>query len=223
MKIRLLFLLFSLLFLGKLHAQETTDSNAVTTPVEKKFIYNPDHFIYTDLRYGYTKLGHLFHTGINYKYRYNIFKIGYNHVNNFTSLKDEENQLNDLSVLYGWSFRKKNFLFSASFGVGGIWGNATTNQKDLDTIPLDFNPQIQVKTVSFPIEVMFSFTPPPKLKTFSSIGIVFFGNFNNHKSYLGAGVNLSLGKVSPKLTEQEKKNPLKDYYVPKDRKNKWYD
>lgn len=223
MKSHLLLFIFSLLFLGKAYAQEDTDSSVVAATVEKKFIHNPDHFIYSDWRYGYTKLGHLFHTGINYKYRYNIFKIGYSHVNNFASVQENENQLNDLSVLYGWSFRKKNFLFSASFGVGGIWGNATTNHKDWDTIPLDFDPQIKVKTVGFPLEIMFSFTPPPKLKTFSSIGIVFFGNFNNHKSYLGAGVHLSLGKVSPKLTEKEKKNPLKDYYVPKDRKQKWYD
>lgn len=179
--------------------------------------------MYADLRYGYTKLGHLFHTGFNYKYRYNIFKIGYSQVNNFHNSPNERNHVNDLSALYGWSFRKKNFLFSASFGIGGVWGNAVTNQKDLDSIPLDFDPQIRIKTVGFPLEITFAFTPPPKLKTFSSIGVIFFGNFNNHKSYIGAGLNLSIGKVSPKLTEEAKKNPLKDYYIPKERKQKWYD
>lgn len=218
---RILFtILLAILSLPSLLAQEQTDSIPSTN---KKFIHNPDHFMYADLRYGYTKLGHLFHTGFNYKYRYNIFKIGYSQVNNFRNIPGEKNHINDLSALYGWSFRKKNFLFSASFGIGGVWGSAVTNQKDLDSLPLDFDPQIKVRTVGFPLEITFAFTPPPKLKTFSSIGIVFFGNFNNHKSYIGAGLNLSIGKVSPKLTEEDKKNPLKDYYIPKERKQRWYD
>lgn len=221
MKKYLLLLAFSFISLGTF-AQES-ENNVPSQTEEKKFIHNPDHFIFSDLRYGYAHLGHYFHGGINYKYRYNIFKLGYSHVNNFKTLPTERNQTNDLSFLYGWSFRKKNFLFSASFGIGGIWGNAITNKKDLDTIPLDFDPQIHVKTVGFPLEITFAFTPPPKLKTFSSIGLVFFGNFNNHKSYMGVGLNLSLGKVSPKLTEQDKKNPLRDYYVPRERKQKWYD
>lgn len=223
MKIKIFLHLIFLSLCGfQLTAQEVNDSTQHVVE-EKRFIHNPDHFIYSDLRYGYTNLGHQLHTGISYKYRYNIFKIGYSHTNNFHQNKDDENKINDLSFLYGWSFRKKNFLFSASFGIGGIWGNAQTNKRDLDTIPIDFNPQIQVKTVGFPLEVQFAFTPPPKLKTFSSIGLIFFGNFNNHKSYMGVGLNLAFGKVSPKLTEQEKKNPLKDYYVPKERKQKWYD
>lgn len=218
---RILFIiLLTSMSMPSLFAQEQADSIISTN---KKFIHHPDHFMYADIRYGYTKLGHLLHTGFNYKYRYNIFKIGYSQVNNFHNNPNERNHISDLSALYGWSFRKKNFLFSASFGIGGVWGNAVTNQKVLDSIPLDFDPQIKVKTVGFPLEITFAFTPPPKLKTFSSIGLVFFGNFNNHKSYIGAGLNLSIGKVSPKLTEEDKKNPLKDYYVPRERKQKWYD
>lgn len=206
--------------LSNTNAQESTDS--IITQLPKTFLYNEDHFAFADFRYGYTKLGHNFHLGANYKYRYNIFKIGYSHLNNFES-KVKSNQINELSFLYGWSFRKRNFLFSAAFGLGGLWGHATTNQKDLDSIPLDFDPQIQLKTIGFPLEIIFAFTPPPKLKTFSSIGLVFFGNFNNEKSYLGVGLNLALGKVSPKLTEAQSKDPLKDYYVPKSRRSKWYD
>jgi hypothetical protein len=201
-------------------AQENTDTTTIQVPTT--FLYNTDHFIFTDLRYGYTKLGNNFHTGFNYKYRYNIFKIGYSQINNFR--KDSlSNHINEVSFLYGWSFRKKNFLFSAVFGIGGVWGNAITNQKKVDEIPIDFDPQIKIKTIGFPLEINFAFTPPPKLKTFSSIGLVFFGNFNNEKSYLGVGLNLAVGKVSPKLTEAQKKDPLKDYYVPKERKQKWYD
>ena len=207
---------------SNISAQETSDSIAPIQP-PNTFLYNNDHFAFLDLRYGYTKLGHNFHSGINYKYRYNIFKIGYSQTNNFKKGTIESNQINDLSFLYGWSFRKKNFLFSAAFGFGGLWGNATTNQRDLDSIPLDFEHQNIFKTVGFPLEINFAFTPPPKLKTFSSIGLVFFGNFNNEKSYLGVGLNLAVGKVSPKLTEAQKKDPLKDYYVPKNQKQKWYD
>lgn len=203
-----------------LSAQEKSDSTVVNTD---KFIYNPDHFAYTDLRYGYTKLGHQFHTGLSYKYRFNIFKVAFSHINNFKTDPEKANKFSDASFIYAWSFRKKNFLFSAGFGIGGVWGSATTNQKDLDSVPLEFDPQIKIKTVGFPLEICFAFTPPPKLKTFSSIGLVFFGNFNSQKSYLGAGLNLSIGKVSPKLTEQQKKDPLRDYYVPKQRKQKWYD
>lgn len=203
-------------------AQEKSDS-ITTKDTSKTFLNNTDHFAFVDLRYGYSKLGHNFHSGINYKYRYNIFKIGYSQINNFKSNTIESNHINDLSFLYGWSFRKKNFLFSAAFGFGGLWGNATTNQRDLDSIPLDFEHQNVFKTVGFPLEINFAFTPPPKLKTFSSIGLVFFGNFNNEKSYLGVGLNLAVGKVSPKLTEAQRADPLKDYYVPKSRKQKWYD
>ena len=203
-----------------LFAQENTDTTVVQVP--NTFLYNPDHFTFADLRYGYTKLGHNFHTGFNYKYRYNIFKIGYSQINNFK--KDSlSNHFNEVSFLYGWSFRKKNFLFSAAFGLGGVWGNSTTNQKKVDEISIDFDPQIKIRTIGFPLEINFAFTPPPKLKTFSSIGLIFFGNFNNDKSYLGVGLNLAVGKVSPKLTEAQKKDPLKDYYVPKSRKDKWYD
>ncbi|HUH74803.1 MAG TPA: hypothetical protein VLZ75_10435 [Chitinophagales bacterium] len=200
-------------------AQESADT---TAQVPNTFLYNQDHFTFADFRYGYSKLGHNFHTGFNYKYRYNIFKIGYSQINNFKEAK-LNNHFNEVSFLYGWSFRKNNFLFSAAFGIGGVWGNSTTNQKRADSIYLDFDPQIKVKTVGFPLEINFAFTPPPKLKTFSSIGLVFFGNFNNDKSYLGVGLNLALGKVSPKLTEAQQKDPLKDYYVPKVRKQKWYD
>ncbi len=213
-------LLFATSGISALSAQEQPDSIVVNN---KKFIYNPDHFAYTDLRYGYTKLGHQFHTGVSYKYRFNIFKIAFSHINNFHNNPEKSNKFSDVSVIYAWSFRKKNFLFSAGFGIGGVFGNATTNQKTLDSIPLEFDPQIKMKTVGFPLEICFAFTPPPKLKTFSSIGLVFFGNFNSQKSYLGAGLNLSIGKVSPKLTEQQQKDPLKDYYVPKQRKQKWYD
>ena len=199
-----------------------TDTDSVSTERPAGFIYDPDNFIYTDLRYAYTKLGHLFHGGIAYKHRFNVFKIGYSQVNNFSKNPDKQNHLQDLSLLYCWSFRKRNFLFSAGFGVGGIWGNAVTNQKQgLDTIPIKFPPQIQVKTVGFPIEFTFSFTPPPKLKTFSSIGLVLLANFNSQKSYIGAGINLSLGKVSPKPSGAEINRTKKGYYQPKDRKPKW--
>jgi hypothetical protein len=213
--------LIYLVYPSNLFAQENTDTTA-TIQIPNKFIYNTDHFVFADLRYGYTKLGHNFHTGFNYKYRYNIFKIGYSQTNNFKE-KSFNNHINELSALYGWSFRKRNFLFSAAFGIGGLWGNSTTNQKKLDSIPLNFDPQINIKTIGFPLEINFAFTPPPKLKTFSSIGLIFFGNFNNEKSYVGVGLNLAVGKVSPKLTEAQKKDPLKDYYVPKSRKQKWYD
>lgn len=210
--------LLALLSMERSIAQESDE------PAQSKgFLYNPDKFVYADLRYGYTKLGHYFHTGANYKYRYNIFKVSYSQVNNFKAGTDQSNQINDASIMYGWSFRKKNFLFSIGVGVGGIWGNAITNEIKVDDLEIEFNPQINFKTVGFPLEINFAFTPPPKLKTFSSIGLVFFGNFNNAKSYLGVGLNLSLGKVSPKLTEQQKNDPLKDYYAPKERKQKWYD
>lgn len=188
----------------------------------ERFIYNPDNFAYTDLRYGYTKLGHHFHSGLIYKYRFNIFKLSYSHLNNFKNGTEESNQINDASIIYGWSFRKKNFLFSIGVGVGGFWGNAITNEVEIDDLDIEYNPQINFKTFGFPLEINFAFTPPPKLKTFSSIGLSFFGNFNNAKSYLGVGLNLSLGKVSPKLTEQQQNDPLRDYYVPKERKQKWY-
>lgn len=212
--------LLTWLYTPNVLAQENTDTTIAQVPTT--FLYDTDHFVFADLRYGYSKLGHNFHTGFNYKYRYNIFKIGYSQTNNFK--KDSlSNQINELSVLYGWSFRKKNFLFSAAFGIGGLWGNAITNQKKIDEIPVEVDPQIKIGTIGFPLEINFAFTPPPKLKTFSSIGLVFFGNFNNDKSYLGVGLNLAVGKVSPKLTEVQKKDPLKDYYVPKSRKDKWYD
>lgn len=217
-----IFTLFNLVSPSSLFAQENKDT-ITTIQISNKFIYSTDHFVFADLRYGYTKLGHNFHTGFNYKYRYNIFKIGYSQTNNFKSNTAKSIHFNELSFIYGWSFRKKNFLFSAGFGMGGLWGNSTTNQKDFDSIHIDFDPQIKVKTIGFPIEINFAFTPPPKLKTFSSIGLAFFGNFNNEKSYLGVGLNLAIGKVSPKLTEAQKKDPLKDYYVPKSRREKWYD
>ncbi|MCO5229996.1 MAG: hypothetical protein M9958_02450 [Chitinophagales bacterium] len=215
--------LLVLLFLGFIQisialAQSPSDSIVENS---EKFIYNKDHFAYTDLRYGYTKLGSNFHVGMNYKYRFNIFKIGFSHTDNFSKVIDNDNHLNDISFLYGWSFRKRNFLFSAAFGVGGIWGNAMTNKKRYDSIP--FEPQIKVGTVGIPIELVFSFTPPPKIKTFSSIGVAVLGNLNNQKAYIGIGLNLAFGKVSPKLTEAEEKNIIKDYYVPKERRQKWYD
>ncbi len=219
-KYLLIFFAFCLSGLGFVKAQETD-----TEPAKPhKFLYNPDNFAYTDLRYGYTKLGHYFHSGVSYKYRFNVFKIAYSQVNNFKPNTDKSNAVQDVSFIYGWSLRKKNFLFSMGIGMGGVWGNAVTNEKKLDSLEIDFVPQIRVKTIGFPVEINFSFTPPPKLKTFSSIGLSFFGNFNNNKSYLGVGINLSLGKVSPKLTEEDKNDPLRDYYIPKEqRKQKWYE
>ena len=220
MKKALLIYILFILGCAQLLANEKTDSSTVDL---NRFIYNPDHFAFTDLRYGYSRLGHHFHTGFNYKYRFNIFKIGFTHTNNFSKTDSASNKFNEIGALYGWSFRKKNFLFSASFGISGNWGNATTNQKTLDTVPIYFNPQINIKTVGFPIEITFAFTPPPKIKTFSSIGLVLFGNFNNQKSYVGAGLNIAIGKVSPKTPPHLVNNPLKDYYVPKQRRQKWYD
>lgn len=214
----LLLLLLIHLHYSAIKAQTATDTLGVNS---NQFIYNTDHFAFTDLRYGYTKLGSNFHIGMNYKYRFNIFKIAYSHTDNFNKNIDKNNSLNDLSFLYGWSFRKRNFLFSSSFGIGGIWGNAVANKKQYDSIP--FEPQIKVGTVGIPIEIIFAFTPPPKIKTFSSIGLGIFGHFNSHKSYIGIGLNLAFGKVSPKMTETEKNNHLKDYYVPKERKQKWFD
>lgn len=200
-------------------AEESSEAKKATS-----FLHDPDRFAYADVRYGYTKLGHYFHTGMNYKHRFNIFKLSYSQVNNFHNNIDKNNKFHDISAMYGWSLRKKNFLFNVGVGIGGVWGNAVTNEKDLEELEIQVNPQIDIKTVGFPFEIGFSFTPPPKIKTFSSIGLVFFGNFNNQKSYVGAGINLSLGKVSPKLTEEQKKDPLRDYYVPKDqRRQKWYE
>ena len=223
MKLFLKYFFFCYSFTVASIIQAQTANDSIAIPKEnKKFIYNPDHFVFAEVSYGYSKLGHLFQAGLNYKYRFNLFKISFVQANSFNNHPLKDNHINTISFLYGWSFRKNNFLFSASFGVGGNWGNAVTNLKDIDEIPLDFDRQIKVKTVGFPIEATFAFTPK-KIKTFSSIGIVLLGNFNNDKAFIGGGINFTFGKVSPKLTEKEKKEPTKDYYQPKDSRRKWYD
>ncbi|MCO5247404.1 MAG: hypothetical protein M9887_00420 [Chitinophagales bacterium] len=223
MKILLKYLLFFVLVMGiSISHAQTKEDTVVIAPTQKKFIYNPDHFVFGEMTYGYAKLGHLFHGALNYKYRFNLFKISYVQVNNFNKNRDKNNHIQTISFLYGWSFRKNNFLFSASFGIGGNWGNAVTNLKEIDSIPLNFDRQIKVKTVGFPIEASFAVTPK-KIKTFSSVGIALHANFNNNKAFIGGGLNFTFGKVSPKIREEEKKNPLKDYYQPKDNRRKWYD
>lgn len=185
------------------------------------FLYDEDFFAFADFRYGYSMIGHHFHAGGSFKYRFNQFKIGFTHSNNFSDLDTEQIRMNELGFLYGWNFRKRNFLFNVAFGVSGNWGNVTNNKKGFDSLPVQINPLVDARTIGFPLEINFSFTPPPKLRTFSSIGISFFGNFNNRKSYFGGGLNLSLGKVSPKLppgTENDK-----DYYMPRPQKQRWYD
>jgi len=216
--------LLLLLTTGKVTAQEDApilDSAAAPAYNSKKFIYNKDLFAYSEFRYGYSMIGQHFHVGGNFKYRFNNFKIGFTHSDNFASVDTLRNRMSELGVLYGWSFRKNNFLCNVSFGLSGNWGSVTTNKTRADSLEIFFTPLEDAKGVGFPIELTFALTPPPKLKVFSSIGVSFFGNFNSRKSYFGAGLNLMLGKVSPKLPPGAEKDPLREYYAPKQQKQRW--
>lgn len=224
LKKTLLFILAFHLYANITFAQDSLSNSATKSVVDlSKFIYNEDLFVFADLRYGYSMIGHHFHLGGNFKYRFNNFKISFTHSDNFAAQDTQRISMNELGFLYGWSFRKKNFLFSTSVGLSGNWGIATTNKKGLDTLAISFPPTVNAKSVGFPVEINFAFTPPPKLRVFSSIGVSFFGNFNNRKSYFGGGLNLSLGKVSPKLPPGAEKDPFREYYKPKERKQRWED
>lgn len=202
---------------------QTKPADADTSAKYSGFLYNEDLFAFADVRYGYSMIGHHFHGGGSFKYRFNQFKIGFTHSNNFAVIDTQQIRMNELGFLYGWNFRKRNFLFNVAFGVSGNWGTVTTNKKGLDTLPVQIDPLVNARAIGFPMEINFSFTPPPKLKTFSSIGVSFFGNFNNKKSYFGGGLNLSLGKVSPKLPPGAEKDKSRDYYIPKQQRQRWYD
>jgi hypothetical protein len=217
-----------LLFLsiGTASAQQeapAVDSAAIPAYNNRKFIYHEDLFAFSDLRYGYSMIGQHFHLGGNFKYRFNLFKIGFTHSDNFEAVDTLRNRMNELAVMYGWSFRKNNFLCNIAFGISGNWGTVTTNKTRPDSLAIVFSPLEDARTVGFPIELTFAFTPPPKLKVFSSIGVSFFGNFNSRKSYFGGGLNLMLGKVSPKLPPGAEKDPLREYYAPKQQKQRWTD
>lgn len=211
-----------------LHAQENgvpaaPVANHTDSVSGKKFMYNEDLFAYTDLRYGYSMIGHHLHAGFNFKYRFNLFKLSFTHSDNFNGTDTLRTNMNELGLLYGWSFRKNNFLFNVAFGVSGNWGVATTNKARFDDLGVSVEPIENARSVGFPLEMNVAFTPPPKLKVFSSIGVSFFGNFNSKKSYFGAGLNLSLGKVSPKLPPGAAQDPLREYYAPKQPRQRWID
>lgn len=206
-----------LLLIGLQAKAQTSDTSAskITSPapIEKhRFLYDTDLFAFADLRYGFTLIGQNAAVGMNFKYRYNLFKVGYSY-----NFKSPYNKLNDLSLMYGWSFRKNNLLFSVAGGVSKSWGLAETNEKGIDSITNPINPQISVNNFGVPLEMIISFTPPPNLKVFSSIGLSLFCNFNGEKNYFGGGLNLALGKVSPKVPKASKDDPFKGYYKPKER------
>jgi hypothetical protein len=212
------FLLTLLSVSAPVFSQEKEDSTARYDG----FLYNEDLFVFTDLRYGYSMIGHHFHVGGSFKYRFNQFKLGFTHSDNFADSDTSRIKMNELGLLYGWNFRKNHFLFNVAFGVSGNWGTVTTNKRGFDSIPVNIDPIVSARTVGFPLEVNFSFTPP-KIKTFSSIGLSFFGNFNGKKSYFGGGLNLSLGKVSPKLRPGAEEDLRRQYYMPKEPKQRWVD
>jgi hypothetical protein len=219
--------LLSLLGFRQIYAQEIPTRTAVESPLpdslKGKFLYHEDLFAYGDLRYGYSMIGHHFHLGANFKYRFNLFKVGYTHSNNFNQVDTLRNSMNELGIMYGWSFRKNNFLFNFAFGLSGNWGTVTTNKTRVDSLEIIFSPLENAKTLGFPLELTFAFTPPPKLKVFNSIGVSFFGNFNSRKSYFGAGLNLMIGKVSPKLPVGIQADEFRDYYAPKQPRQRWSD
>jgi hypothetical protein len=216
-----LWLLFSAGTASAQQERPVLDSAAATAYKGGKFLYHEDLFAFADLRYGYSMIGHHFHAGANFKYQFNLFKIGFTHSDNFESVDTLRNRMNELAVMYGWSFRKNNFLCNIAFGVSGNWGTVTTNKTRVDSLEIFFNPLENAKGVGFPIELTFAFTPPPKLKVFSSIGVSFFGNFNSRKSYFGGGLNLMLGKVSPKLPPGAEKDPFREYHSPKQQRQRW--
>jgi hypothetical protein len=224
-KLRLIraIVLVSILLWNTVLKAQTKPVAADTSTLYSGFLYNEDLFAFADLRYGYSMIGHHFHAGGSFKYRFNQFKIGFTHSSNFSDIDTQQIRLNELGLLYGWNFRKRNFLFNVAFGVSGNWGIVTTNKKGFDSLPVQIDPLVNARAIGFPMEINFSFTPPPKLRIFSSIGISFFGNFNSKKSYFGGGLNLSLGKVSPKLPPGAESDKSREYYMPKPQRQRWYD
>jgi hypothetical protein len=207
----LFFVLMS--YQAKAQTLDSTSKVISAAPVAKHgFLYDTDLFAFTDLRYGVTLIGQNLGVGLNFKYRFNLFKLGYSY-----NFKSPYTKQNDISLMYGWSFRKNNLLFSVAGGVSKSWGVAATNERGIDSISLPIDPQVKVNNFGVPLEMIISFTPPPNLKVFSSIGLSLFCNFNGEKNYFGGGLNLGLCKVSPKVPKNKKDDPYKGYYQPKQR------
>lgn len=212
--------IFPILFFfysGILSAQETVKDSTIADTVKKGYLYNTDLFSFADLRYGYTLAGQNFGVGLNFKYKYNLIKLGYSY-----NYQSPYTRFSEISLTYGWSFRKNNLLFSMSAGVNKNIGKASNNEKGFtdDSLQIPIAPQVTINNWGVPLEMIISFTPPPKLKTFSSIGLTLFCNLNNTKSYFGGGINIGIGKVSPKGVNvvRKKDNPYKDYYQPKNQR-----
>lgn len=174
-----------------------------------KYINDANLFTYVDLQYGYGVLGHHVGTSFTTKYKFNLFTLSY--AQNFNASRI--NKLNEALLMYGFSRRMKNTIFNISAGIGYNWGDVENDEKctDADSLVCDISPSVHFSGPSFPVKVGFTFTPK-KVKHILGWGFHGYTNINGQKPYALGGVHISIGKVSPKLSEAQSQNS--GYYQP---------
>ena len=85
----------------------------------------------------------------------------------------------EAGVLYGLNLRKKLFAFSASAGIGYVWGD------------IHSRPSAPSGTWGFPFDVQLGFNPTPVI----GISLQVFGNINSQVPFDGSMVCLNIGKL----------------------------
>jgi hypothetical protein len=201
MKRLIFFFILSCIMSTHVHAQDS---------IPKGFIYNQNIFTYLTTRYGYGSIGH--HVGVDYtfKYKFNLFTLGYSKGFN----KEKTNNFNEITLMYGFSRRIKYTIFNISTGFGYNIGNVKNGEQcsDADSITCNILPTKEIKGPSFPLRIEFTFTPK-KISEFFGWGFHLYANINGGLPYATGGLHFVFGKVSPRLSEEQK--ILQGYYKPK--------
>jgi len=119
---------------------------------------------------------------------YSLRFLGSNELNLF---EKPSLYLLDLGLLYGYMYRLGNNAFSISSGVSLIGGNKKGKLINSEDFTDEYE-EINYVTIGLPLELQALYIP---FKYFG-LGITFFGNLNNEKSYYGSMLTFQFGKLN---------------------------